>query len=127
MMNREIETRPWGGFQILEEGDGYKVKRIWVNPGEVLSRQSHARRSEHWVIVKGVGSVTVNEQTQIRHANEAAFIPTAVIHQMANPGPDPLEFIEVQKGDYLGEDDIVRYADKYGRSTISAQTPKGQA
>jgi mannose-1-phosphate guanylyltransferase / mannose-6-phosphate isomerase len=115
-VSKEIEYRPWGGFQILEEKEGFKVKRIWVNPGEVLSLQSHAFRSEHWVIVKGTGEVTVGNDKHLRRERESAFIPLATVHQMANPGQEPLEFIEIQQGTYLGEDDIVRYADKYGRS-----------
>ena len=116
-MSKEIEFRPWGGYEILEEGDGFKVKRIWVQPGEVLSLQSHSHRSEHWIIVKGTGRVTLGDETLIRRENESAFIPAETRHQIANPGQEPLEFIEVQKGVYLGEDDIVRYADKYGRAS----------
>lgn len=115
-MTSEIEYRPWGGYQVLEEGEGFKVKRIWVNPGEVLSLQSHTHRAEHWVVVKGTGQVTIGGQQRICRENEAAFIPTQAVHQMANPGSETLEFIEIQKGSYLGEDDIVRYADKYGRA-----------
>jgi mannose-6-phosphate isomerase-like protein (cupin superfamily) len=115
-MTGEVEHRPWGGYQILEEGDGFKVKRIWVNPGEVLSLQSHGQRSEHWVVVKGTGQVTIGEKQSLCRPNESAFIPLQSVHQMANPGNDILEFIEVQQGSYLGEDDIVRYADKYGRA-----------
>jgi mannose-6-phosphate isomerase-like protein (cupin superfamily) len=115
-MVREVEHRPWGGYQVIEEGEGFKVKRIWVNPGEVLSLQSHRHRAEHWVVVKGTGQVTVAGNQKLCQENEAAFIPAQTVHQMANPGTEMLEFIEVQQGKYLGEDDIVRYADKYGRA-----------
>lgn len=116
-MDKEVELRPWGGFQILQEQTGFKVKRIWVNPGEILSLQSHEHRSEHWIIVKGTGQVRINEEKFLRNENESAYIPAKAVHQIANPSTDVLEFIEVQHGDYLGEDDIVRYADKYGRAT----------
>ncbi|MFZ5952232.1 MAG: phosphomannose isomerase type II C-terminal cupin domain [Candidatus Rifleibacteriota bacterium] len=112
----DMECRPWGGYQVLEEGEGFKVKRIWVYPGEVLSLQSHGHRAEHWVVVKGTGQVTIGETLKLCRENESAYIPAQVVHQMANLGNEMLEFIEIQKGNYLGEDDIVRYSDKYGRA-----------
>lgn len=108
-------VRPWGGFLVLDEGTGYKVKKIWVKPNEILSLQLHNSRDEHWVVVMGKGEVTLGEETFLKAKNETAFIPKETKHRMANPGPGMLEFIEVQLGEYLGEDDIVRFEDKYHR------------
>ena len=112
----DIVQRPWGGFRVLEEGKGYKIKRIWVYTGEILSLQSHEQRDEHWVIVKGAAEVTLGEKIVRLEKNNSVFIPRQTKHRTANPGQDTMEFIEVQVGDYLGEDDIVRYEDKYGRN-----------
>ncbi len=110
-----VVQRPWGGFCVLEEGEGYKVKRIWVNAGEILSLQTHEQRDEHWVVVKGAADVTLGEKIIRLEKNQSVFIPRRAMHRAANPGLDTMEFIEVQIGDYLGEDDIVRYEDRYGR------------
>lgn len=99
----------------MEEGEGYKIKRIWVNAGEILSLQTHEQRDEHWVVVKGTAEVTLDEKIFCLEKNQAVFIPRRAKHRTANPGSDTMEFIEVQVGDYLGEDDIVRYEDRYGR------------
>lgn len=115
-LEREVGSRPWGGYMVLEEGHGFKVKRIWVKPGEILSLQSHNHRAEHWVVVKGTGQVRIGETQKLCRENESVFIPAQAVHQISNPGTGMLEFIEVQQGSYLGEDDIVRYADKYGRA-----------
>lgn len=107
--------RPWGWFDVLEEGSGFKIKRINVKPGASLSLQKHAHRSEHWVVVKGIAEVTNGEETSLYHVNQSTFIPLGNIHRLANPGDEDLEIIEVQIGVYLGEDDIVRIEDSYGR------------
>jgi mannose-6-phosphate isomerase-like protein (cupin superfamily) len=110
-----MEERPWGSFRILDEGPDYKVKRITVRPGGKLSLQSHARRAEHWVVVRGVAQVTVGDEVRRLHPNQSAHIAVGDRHRLENPGKEDLELIEVQCGDYLGEDDIVRYDDIYNR------------
>ena len=112
--NREV-YRPWGKFDSIDKGSGYQVKRISVNPGAKLSVQFHHHRSEHWVVVSGQAKVTKGKETFILKKNESTFIPLGEIHALENPLNEPLELIEVQSGDYLGEDDIVRIEDKYGR------------
>lgn len=107
--------RPWGWYDALDRGDRFQVKRIVVNPGARLSIQMHYHRAEHWVVVKGVAEVTNGEDTYLLAQNESTFIPVGRRHCLANPGKTPLEIIEVQSGDYLGEDDIVRFDDIYGR------------
>jgi len=114
-MEIERDERPWGMFEVLTEGDGYKVKRIQVNPGHRLSLQMHQSRSEHWVIVKGEASVTIGDNDFRLKANQDALIPTRTKHRVANHGSEPLVFIEVQCGAYLGEDDITRFDDDYDR------------
>ncbi len=108
--------RPWGRFITLEERDTYKVKRVEVLPGRRLSYQFHARRSEHWVIVSGNCRVTLDGDVVDLCAGEAIDIPPRSAHRIANPGSELLTFIEIQRGDYFGEDDIVRLEDDYGRS-----------
>ncbi|MHB8763241.1 MAG: mannose-1-phosphate guanylyltransferase/mannose-6-phosphate isomerase [Deferrisomatales bacterium] len=114
---REPRTvhRPWGTYTVLEEGAGYKIKRIRVLPGAQLSLQLHHHRSEHWVVVSGTARVTTGDQTFMLRPNESTFIPMATQHRLENPGTIPLQIIEVQNGEYLGEDDIVRFQDVYGR------------
>jgi mannose-1-phosphate guanylyltransferase/mannose-6-phosphate isomerase len=107
--------RPWGTYEVLEEGSGYKIKRIRVNPGEKLSLQLHHHRSEHWVVVSGTARVTKDGEVVLLRPNESTFIPMATTHRLENPGLVPLQIIEVQNGEYLGEDDIVRVEDEYGR------------
>ncbi len=107
--------RPWGTFTVLEEGPGYKIKRIEVFPGAKLSLQYHHRRSEHWVVISGTARVTCGEAVTALHANESTFIPMGTPHRLENPGDAPTVIIEVQNGDYLGEDDIVRLEDSYHR------------
>jgi len=114
-MEIERDERPWGMFQVLTEGDGYKVKRIQVNPGHRISLQMHQSRSEHWVIVKGEASVTIGDNDFSLHANQDALIPARTKHRVANKGSEQLVFIEVQCGAYLGEDDITRFEDDYDR------------
>ncbi|HLN37595.1 MAG TPA: mannose-1-phosphate guanylyltransferase/mannose-6-phosphate isomerase [Xanthobacteraceae bacterium] len=108
--------RPWGYYQGVDTGARYQVKRIVVNPNATLSLQKHFRRSEHWVVVRGVAEVTIGSETRTIHENESIYIPIGSVHRLANPGTMPLELIEVQVGDYLGEDDIVRLTDQYGRN-----------
>jgi mannose-1-phosphate guanylyltransferase/mannose-6-phosphate isomerase len=107
--------RPWGYYQSVDAGTRYQVKRIVVTPGAALSLQKHFHRAEHWVVVKGTAEVTVGEKVHTIHENESIYIPIGSLHRMANPGKIPLELIEVQVGSYLGEDDIVRVTDVYGR------------
>ncbi len=107
--------RPWGSYTILEEGPRYKIKRIVVDPQCKLSLQMHHHRSEHWVVVRGTAKVSVGEKTIFIHENESAYVPMSTSHRLENPGKVPLEVIEVQNGEYLGEDDIIRMDDVYGR------------
>jgi len=108
--------RPWGSFTVLEEAPRYKIKKIQVNPLEQLSLQLHYHRSEHWVVVSGTAKVTIGEDVKIVHEGESIFVPKSSRHRVENPGKVPLEIIEVQVGEYLGEDDIVRLDDRYGRA-----------
>jgi mannose-6-phosphate isomerase-like protein (cupin superfamily) len=108
--------RPWGTYQTVDRGDRFQTKRIIVKPGGKLSLQKHAHRSEHWVVVDGTAEVTVGDETKLLRENESIYIPAGTQHRLANPGREPLHLIEVQCGDYLGEDDIVRLDDEYGRS-----------
>jgi mannose-1-phosphate guanylyltransferase/mannose-6-phosphate isomerase len=107
--------RPWGSFTVLEEGQRYKIKRIVVHPTERLSLQMHHHRSEHWVVVKGTAKATIGDKTLFVHENESVFVPKSTVHRLENPGKIPLEIIEVQNGEYVGEDDIIRLEDKYCR------------
>jgi mannose-1-phosphate guanylyltransferase/mannose-6-phosphate isomerase len=107
--------RPWGSYTVLEEGERYKIKRVVVNPGARLSLQKHFHRSEHWVVVKGAAMVTIGDRETFIHENESAYVPKSTPHRLENPGKVPLEIIEVQNGEYVGEDDIVRVDDVYGR------------
>ncbi|EPJ4133701.1 mannose-1-phosphate guanylyltransferase/mannose-6-phosphate isomerase [Escherichia coli] len=112
--HREV-YRPWGRYDSVERGDRYQVKRITVKPGECLSTQMHHHRAEHWVVVAGTAKVTCGERTFFVTENESTFIPIGTVHTLENPGKIPLEVIEIQSGVYLGDDDIVRLSDKYGR------------
>jgi mannose-6-phosphate isomerase len=111
-----FDQRPWGTFTVLDEADGYKVKRIEVLPGKRLSYQKHAQRAEHWVVVEGVAKVTLDGKDTIVNAGEAIDIAIGAAHRVENPGDKMLVFIEVQRGVYLGEDDIVRLQDDFGRA-----------
>ncbi len=108
--------RPWGTYTVLEEGERFKIKRIVVKPGHRLSLQSHSHRSEHWVVVSGTAKVRNNDCEILLTTNQSTYIPCRHLHRLENPGTLPLVLIEVQCGDYLGEDDIVRYDDVYGRN-----------
>ena len=107
--------RPWGYYHSVDSGVRYQVKRIVVKPGAQLSLQKHHHRAEHWVVVKGTAEVTNDSEVRIVHENESIYIPVGSVHRLGNPGKIPLELIEVQVGSYLGEDDIVRFKDEYGR------------
>jgi mannose-1-phosphate guanylyltransferase/mannose-6-phosphate isomerase len=110
--------RPWGSYEGVDRGDRFQVKRITVNPGAKLSLQMHHHRAEHWVVVSGTAEVTVDEQVQLVSENESVYIPLGANHRLYNPGRIPLHLIEVQSGPYLGEDDIVRLEDTYGRPSV---------
>ena len=114
-MTGEFEHRPWGAWYVLDEGEGYKVKRIEVEPGQRLSYQTHEHRSEHWVVIKGTATATVDDDTSLVHTGESIDVPLGAKHRLANEGDEELVIVEVQLGGYTGEDDIVRLQDDYGR------------
>jgi mannose-1-phosphate guanylyltransferase/mannose-6-phosphate isomerase len=114
-LHRKV-ARPWGWYDSLDEGERFKVKRIQVKPGASLSLQMHHHRAEHWIVVKGTAEITNGDQVILLTENQSTYIPQGQTHRLANPGKTPLEIIEVQSGTYLGEDDIVRFEDNYGRS-----------
>ncbi len=107
--------RPWGWFETVDEGPGFKVKRIAVKPGRKLSLQTHAKRAEHWVVVTGEALITTGDKTMLLKENQSTYIPVGTPHRLENPGEEDLHIVEVQSGSYLGEDDIVRLDDVYGR------------
>ncbi len=113
-LHRQV-FRPWGSYDSLESADNFQVKRLIVKPGAILSLQKHAHRSEHWVVVKGKARITKNESEFDLNVNESTYISIGDVHRIANPFDEPVHIIEVQCGDYLGEDDIVRLEDNYGR------------
>ena len=110
------ELRPWGSFTVLEEGAGYKIKRIEVKSGHRLSLQMHYHRSEHWIVVSGTAKVVCGENEQMLCSNQSTYVPPCTAHRLENPGKLPLVLIEVQNGEYLGEDDIIRFQDDYARN-----------
>ncbi|MDE8344264.1 MAG: cupin domain-containing protein, partial [Acidocella sp.] len=114
--NHNRTYRPWGFYESLIQGDRFQVKRIVVLPGRQLSLQKHFHRAEHWVVVAGVALVTCDAEHRTVHENESIYLPLGSVHRMENPGKIPLTVIEVQSGPYLGEDDIVRFEDTYGRN-----------
>jgi mannose-1-phosphate guanylyltransferase/mannose-6-phosphate isomerase len=111
--------RPWGSYEGIDAGPGFQVKRLTVNPGAALSSQMHYHRAEHWVVVSGTARVTRGEESFILSPNQSTYIPLGTTHRLENPGKIPLEIIEVQSGGYLGEDDIVRFDDRYNRNSES--------
>ncbi|MEP6924061.1 MAG: phosphomannose isomerase type II C-terminal cupin domain [Pyrinomonadaceae bacterium] len=111
----KYDERPWGNFTVLDEGEGYKVKRIEVLAGKRLSYQKHAHRAEHWFVIEGTAQVTLNDEIIVVKSGEAIDIPLGAAHRVENPGAEKMIFIEVQRGSYLGEDDIVRLQDDFGR------------
>ena len=114
-MAQLFDERPWGRWDICNEGEGFKVKRLLVRPGHKLSLQFHHHRSENWVVARGEARVTVGEEVTNLKEGEHIFIPKEVVHRLENKGTEDLIVIEVQHGDYLGEDDLVRIEDDYGR------------
>ncbi|RHW76425.1 mannose-1-phosphate guanylyltransferase/mannose-6-phosphate isomerase [Colwellia sp. RSH04] len=117
-IHREV-YRPWGKYDSVDVGERFQVKRITVKPGAKLSVQMHHHRAEHWIIVSGTAKVTIDDNTVLLSENQSTFIPIGAVHALENPGKLPLEMIEVQSGSYLGEDDIVRFEDRYGRTSDS--------
>jgi len=115
-LHRKVH-RPWGWYDSIDEGGRFKVKRIQVKPGASLSLQKHHHRAEHWVVVTGTAEITNGDKVVLLTENQSTYIPLGEVHRLANPGTIPLEIIEVQSGSYLGEDDIVRFEDHYGRKT----------
>ena len=115
ILHRTVQ-RPWGSYTVLEEHDGYKMKRITVHPGASLSLQRHQHRSEHWIVVAGTATVVRGDEELTVSKNESTYISIGVKHRLENRGRILLQIIEVQVGDYLGEDDIERFDDNYGRS-----------
>lgn len=113
--NPRFDQRPWGTFTVLDEGEGFKVKRIEVFPGKRLSYQKHSQRAEHWVVIKGTAKVTLDDREITVDTGQAIDIAIGSAHRVENAGREPLVFIEVQRGAYLGEDDIVRLQDDFGR------------
>ncbi|MEJ8562557.1 mannose-1-phosphate guanylyltransferase/mannose-6-phosphate isomerase [Yoonia sp. GPGPB17] len=114
--HHRVVYRPWGMYDSVDVGERYQVKRITVNPGAKLSLQKHHHRAEHWIVVRGCAKVTRGDETLVLSENQSTYIPLGEVHALENPGKIPLELIEVQSGSYLGEDDIVRFEDKYGRA-----------
>jgi mannose-1-phosphate guanylyltransferase/mannose-6-phosphate isomerase len=114
LLHREV-NRPWGTYDCIDGGGRFQVKRIMVKPGAKLSLQMHHHRAEHWIVVSGTAEVRCGDKTLLLTENQSTYIPLGEVHSLANPGKVPLEIIEVQSGSYLGEDDIVRFEDAYGR------------
>ena len=118
------EKRPWGWYEVIDEADRYKVKSIEVNPGEKLSLQMHHHRAEHWVVVSGTALTECDGKEKLLTENESTYIPVGSVHRLSNPGTLPLRIIEVQSGSYVGEDDIVRLEDIYGRLKTQEELEK---
>ena len=116
----ESEERPWGSWHVIDEGDGYKVKRIHVTPGQRLSYQTHEHRSEHWVVISGTATCVVDGDTVVAEAGNSVDIAQGAAHRITNAHDEELVIIEVQRGDYTGEDDICRLEDDYGRSDAAS-------
>jgi len=113
-LHREV-FRPWGSYDSIDAGERFQVKRLTIKPGAVLSLQMHRHRAEHWVVVKGQARITRGEEVFLLSENESTYIPVGTVHRIENSGSEPLQIIEIQSGSYLGEDDIVRLEDHYGR------------
>ncbi|WP_138379634.1 mannose-1-phosphate guanylyltransferase/mannose-6-phosphate isomerase [Luteithermobacter gelatinilyticus] len=111
-----VVYRPWGSYETSDYGHRFQVKRLVVKPGQTLSLQKHHHRAEHWIVVQGRAEVTIDDKVQMLNENESTYIPIGAVHRLSNPGKIPLHIIEVQSGSYLGEDDIVRFEDNYGRN-----------
>jgi mannose-1-phosphate guanylyltransferase/mannose-6-phosphate isomerase len=113
-LHREV-FRPWGSYDSIDSGDRFQVKRLMVKPGACMSLQLHHHRAEHWIVVSGTARITRGDETFLLEENQSTYIPLGTRHRIENPGKIPLHIIEVQSGGYLGEDDIVRFEDRYGR------------
>jgi mannose-1-phosphate guanylyltransferase/mannose-6-phosphate isomerase len=113
-LHREV-FRPWGSYDSIDQGDRFQVKRLVVKPGACMSLQLHHHRAEHWIVVSGTARITRGDETFLLEENQSTYIPLGTRHRIENPGKIPLHIIEVQSGGYLGEDDIVRFEDRYGR------------
>jgi len=111
-----VVYRPWGNYQTTDLGERFQTKRLVVNPGQILSLQKHNHRAEHWIVVQGTAKVTRGDEVLTLYENESTYIPMGTVHRLENPGKIPLHIVEVQTGSYLGEDDIVRLEDTYGRA-----------
>jgi mannose-1-phosphate guanylyltransferase/mannose-6-phosphate isomerase len=122
-LHRKVH-RPWGWYDSIDEGGRFKVKRIQVKPKASLSLQKHHHRAEHWIVVKGTAEITNGDKVLLLTENQSTYIPLGEVHRLANPGTIPLEIIEVQSGTYLGEDDIIRFDDSYGRVAVDASSTK---
>ena len=109
------EERPWGWYEVIDQGDRFKVKNIEVKPGHRLSLQKHHHRTEHWIVVSGTAEVQLNDARQLLGEHQSTYIPLGCMHRLSNPGKIPLQIIEVQSGAYLEEDDIERFEDDHGR------------
>jgi mannose-1-phosphate guanylyltransferase/mannose-6-phosphate isomerase len=118
VIHRKV-ARPWGWYDSIDLGERFQVKRIGVKPGASLSLQKHHHRAEHWIVVKGTAEVTCGDKTFLMSENQSTYIPIGQVHRLHNPGRMELEMIEVQSGSYLGEDDIVRLQDSYGRASAT--------
>jgi mannose-6-phosphate isomerase-like protein (cupin superfamily) len=116
-LSPRVEDRPWGYFSVLEKGPNHQIKHIYLKPKAKLSLQKHKHRSEHWIVVAGKAKVQRGEDVFYVKKNESTFIPAKTKHRLENPGTTALRIIEIQSGDYLGEDDIIRFDDTYGRQT----------
>jgi mannose-1-phosphate guanylyltransferase/mannose-6-phosphate isomerase len=117
-LHREV-FRPWGSYDSVENGERYQVKRLTVKPGASMSLQMHHHRAEHWIVVSGTARITRNDEVFLLEENQSTYIPIGAKHRIENPGKITLHIIEVQSGSYLGEDDIVRFEDRYGRDSTS--------
>jgi mannose-6-phosphate isomerase-like protein (cupin superfamily) len=117
----QYEERPWGNYTVIDEGQHYKVKRLVVLPGKRMSYQLHHQRDEHWMVVQGQAQVTLEGKESIVETGRTVDVPVGAAHRIANPGSETLVLIEIQRGSYLGEDDIVRLEDDYGRAPASTQ------
>jgi mannose-1-phosphate guanylyltransferase/mannose-6-phosphate isomerase len=125
-LHRKVH-RPWGWYDSIDEAQRFKVKRIMVKPGASLSLQKHHHRAEHWIVVTGTAEVTCGDKITLLTENQSTYIPLGEVHRLVNPGIFNLEIIEVQSGSYLGEDDIVRFEDSYGRSSPAQQFKNKEA
>jgi mannose-1-phosphate guanylyltransferase/mannose-6-phosphate isomerase len=120
LMHKEV-FRPWGKYNSIDMGQRFQVKHITLNPGATLSLQKHHHRAEHWIVVSGTAEITCDDKQFLLTENQSTYIPIGSVHRLTNPGKIPLELIEVQSGSYLGEDDILRFDDVYGRSEVKKE------